>query len=124
MKNTAKIGGFVFRFVDLLDEALCKKILFDLVRRPICRICKKPVPERHLKRYYNGKVVYCKECNSQFNAQAGTILAGTKLFFKQVLLILIMADLNFKTGQIAKRTGVKRHTIARWRHKLTELKNG
>lgn len=124
MKNTLRTGSFILNLIDLFDEPLCRKFLFDLVRGPICRYCQKSVPERHLKRFYDGKEVYCNQCNSRFYAQTGTILAGTKLSFKQILKILCMLDMEKKTREIAMLADVEPHTIQRWRQKLTEFKNG
>jgi DNA-directed RNA polymerase subunit RPC12/RpoP len=124
VKNTLRTGSFILKLIDLFDEALCRKLLFDLVRGPICRNCRKSIPERHLERFYAGKEIYCRQCNSKFFAVGGTVLAQTKLSYKQILKILVRLDMKFKTKQIATAGGVDPHTIARWRHKLTELKNG
>lgn len=121
MKNTLKTKAFVLKLVELLDETVCRKLLFNLARGPLCRYCRKSVPERHLKRFYAGKEVYCRQCNSRFYAVSGTVLAQNKLSYRQILKILVMADLEFKTEFIATSVGVERHTISRWRQKLKEL---
>ena len=124
MKNIAKAGSFTLRLVDALSEPLCRKILFDLVCGPVCRYCEKPIPERHLKRFYSGKEVYCGFCDSRFFAVGGTILSHSKMNYMQMLKILIMSDLQVKTEQIATAVGVGRQTVLRWRRKLMEFKNG
>lgn len=123
MKKQRKSGVFVLALIDSVGEDGCKRLLFDLVRGPICRYCGNSIPDRHLKRLYEGKEVYCGACDKRFYGTSGTIIAGTKLSFRQVLKILVMCDLNFKTKEIAKAVNVGTHTIPRWRRKLYEFEN-
>lgn len=120
MKNTIKISKFVLSLIDLFDESECRKILIDLVRGPHCRFCKKPISEKHVKRFYEGKQVSCKICKSKFIPVAGTILSQSKLSYRQILLILTMLSLGFKTKNIASAVGVAPHTVPRWRRKLKQ----
>ena len=121
MKNTLRTGSFILKLIDLFDEALSRKLLFDFVRGPVCRFCQKSVPERHLKRFYDGKEIYCNQCNSKFFPAGGTILSQSKLSCRQILKILVMLDLGFRTKEIAAAVNVGTHTIPRWREKLNEV---
>lgn len=121
MENTLQTKGFVLKLVESFDETLCRKILFDLARGPICRYCRKSVPERHLKRFYGGKEIYCRQCNSKFFAVGGTVLSQSKLSYRQILRIFVMLDLGFRTKEISAAVNVGTQTIPRWRQKLKEL---
>lgn len=114
---------FTLELVDLLDECACRKLLIDLVRGPVCRWCGKSIPERHLERFYKGKEVYCQLCNSKFFAVGGTMISQTKLRYKQILKILIMLNLGFRTKEIAQAADVGTNVIPRWRRKLYEFEN-
>jgi transposase-like protein len=123
VNNTLKLDSFVLKLVDLFDEAFCRKLLFDLTRGTGCRYCGKSIPKEHLDRFYAGKEVYCRFCDSRFFAVSGTILSQSKLSYKQILKILVMLDLGFKTKEIAAAVDVSSHCIPRWRKKLSEFEN-
>jgi transposase-like protein len=123
MKNIANKYSFVLSLVDLFVEAECRKILIDLVRGPHCKICKSPVPARHLKRFYEGKQVSCKICKSKFIPIAGTILSQSKITNKQILKMLVMIDAGFRTKEIAAIIGISKATVPRWRRKLIKWIN-
>jgi transposase-like protein len=121
MKKQRKTGGVVLSFIELFDECACRKLLIDLVRGPKCRYCGRSIPERHLDRFYSGLEVYCQLCNSKFFAVGGTIISQTKLTYRQILKILVMLDLGFRTKEIANAVNVGTHTIARWKKKLSQF---
>lgn len=114
---------FVLCLIDLFDECMCRKLLIDLVRGPNCRYCGESIPERHLDRLYEGKEIYCQLCDSRFFAVGGTIISQTKLSYKQILKILVMLDLGFRTKEITKAADVGTHAVPRWKRKLYEFKN-
>ena len=122
MKKQRERGLFVLSLIDLFNECACRKFLINLVRGAVCRCCGRSIPEKHLERLYDGKEVYCGACNSRFKAVGGTILSQTKLTYKQVLKILVMLDLGYRTLEIATAVGVSTHTIPRWKKKLSEFK--
>lgn len=122
MKKQRERGLLVLSLIDLFDECACRKILIDLVRGPVCRYCGKSIPDRHLKRFYENREVYCQLCDSKMFAVGGTIVSQTKLSYKQIMKILVMIDLGYRTGEIAKAVNVGTHTIPRWKKKLSEFK--
>lgn len=123
MKKQRERGLFVLSLIDLFDESACRKLLIDLVRGPICRYCGESIPKRHLDRFYEGKEVYCLLCDSRMFAVGGTIVSQTKLSYKQIMKILVMIDLGYRTKEIAKAVNVGTHTISRWKRKLYEFEN-
>ncbi len=123
MKKQRKRGLFVLSFIDLFDESACRKLLIDLVRGPKCRYCGELIPKKHLDRLYEGKEVYCQLCNSKFYAVGGTMIADTKLSYRQVLKILVMLDLGYRTKEISERVNISTHAVPRWRRKLYEFES-
>ena len=122
MKNTLKTKDLILKLIDFLDETVCRKFLFDLFRAPVCQ-CGKSVPDRHLKRFYDGKQIYCKNCDSKFFPRAGTVLQQTKLTCRQILKMTIMISQGYRTKEITAAVNVGSHTVPRWRKKLSEVEN-
>ena len=123
MKNNIKTSGFVLSLINLFDEAACRQLLFDLTRGSVCRYCKTPVQEKHLKRFYKGKEIYCKNCGSRFLPAAGTILSQSKISYRRIMLMLAMLDMGFKTKDVAAAVAVAPHTVPHWRRKLEKWMN-
>ena len=118
MKNIVNKYSFVLSLVDIFSEAECRKYLIDLVRGPRCRFCERPLPEKHLGRLYQGKQVHCNICKNKFIPVAGTILSQSKMTYRQILRILVMLDMGFRTKEISAIVGISKATVPRWKKKL------
>ena len=61
----------------------------------------------------------CKDCGKYFDARTGTVLAGTTLDFRQVLLLSLLLAVGVPVRQVADRLQLHESTVRDWRDRLS-----
>ncbi len=100
---------------ELLSEEECR-VFFLGGLAPACPVCSAPyhAPER----FYANLQCVCKSCGKKFFAITGTPFSAAKIGgFRGIFLMLLLIEMGWKTGRIARALGVDPHTVARWRGK-------
>lgn len=121
LNSRAVFDSFGPRF---LDESFCRMFLIDLVHMGCfcCPFCHHSIGKGYCGDFYQNRPIYCPGCRKVFRATTRTLLSYSKLNFRKIILLSLMLELGFGSNQIARRLGIARHTIPRWRKKLDFLK--
>jgi len=109
--------GFGPRF---LDEEFCRGFLSDLIHMGnfCCPLCGHGISNKYFDAFYKNEPIYCPGCRKDFRAASGTILSYSKLSCSQIVLLALMLELGCSVESIAKRLGIARQAIPRWKKKL------
>ena len=105
---------------EFFSEPECIKKILKLFYRgvPVCPRCAALLPENNAFKFWKNEQSYCPACGSKFAPASGTILKSCKLEFRQVVLVSILLAMGKKSGEIARRSKIDVHTVAKWRKKL------
>lgn len=107
---------------DLLQVDHCRMMILQKIHgdRPACPECRAEIlTPRALVSFWSGARVCCKECGKYFDARTGTVLAGTTLDFRQVLLLSLLLSVGIPARQVAVRLRLHESTVRDWRDRLS-----
>jgi transposase-like protein len=105
--------------LNLLDEQRCKEFLLRKFypEGPVCPYCRQPLSNKKTKRFFENKISFCNLCRRKFRPARGTALDGTKLRFKEVILLMLLFQLGVPTSKIIRSFGRCKFTVNSWRNK-------
>lgn len=109
---------------DFLDAARCCRFLLQRLHPagPACPRCHQPVRPSCLDSWWSGRKIQCTHCSRWFSGWSGTILHGSKLSPRQVVLMELLFQLNVTDfALIARLVGVGQRTVRAWCLKLAGL---
>jgi len=106
---------------ELLGEGECRAfILRQIHQRACCPGCLVEIQgERAQASFWSGARVCCKSCGKYFDARTGTVLAGTTLDFRRVLLLALLFGAGVPVRQVADRLQLHESTVRDWRDRLS-----
>ena len=107
-----------------LDETLCRSwVLLRLHHQgAVCPKCGSGLRKAQRLSFYNMKRVRCYTCGKFYTAMTGTFLCGTKLDFRQIVLMNYLIGIGLDDADVAKAVGLKdQSTVWKYRKKVSEL---
>ena len=104
---------------DLLDDSECRRLVLRLTRgeSPVCPACGIILDEHRVGRLLVGQSVDCR-CGVQSSPRTGTILEGSTITDRQLVLILVLLFWEFPVPEIAQRVGCSKQSVYNWRSRL------
>ena len=107
--------------LELLDAAACRDWIMARTHPagPACPWCGKPVSSPRLQAtWQNLGRVQCRTCGRFFTGLTGTILSKTGLDCRGYVLLCLLLALGAGDQAIARKLGINRETVRRWRRRL------
>ncbi len=107
---------------DLLDDVSCRRVVLRLTRgdQPKCPACGIILGDTDVQRLLDSKPVDCT-CGVQSSARTGTILEGSTISDRQLVLMLVMMFWDFSSPEIARVIGCTKQSVYNWRKRLEEV---
>ncbi len=107
---------------DLLDESACRRLVLRLIRseHPTCPACGTILDDHRVGRLFDGKPVDCC-CGVQSSGRTGTILEGSTISDRQLVLMLTMMFWDFSAPEIAQAVGCSKQSVYNWRNRMEEV---
>ena len=106
---------------EFLDRSYCSTWLANFLHPdgPRCPDCGQLVTEgRAAQAFYELRRLQCRGCERWFTALTGTTLQGSKLNFRQIILLAVFLALNIEPSLIAATLGISTETVRTWRLRL------
>lgn len=106
-----------------LDEMTCRMwVLLRLHHRGAsCPGCGSPIGENQRPAFSAFNRIRCRNCGKYFNALSGTFLSGVKTDLRRVVMMAYLIGLGLPDTMIAKRMGVDRSLVWRYRQRFDGL---
>jgi transposase-like protein len=107
-----------------LNEVACREAILNMLHfgKRVCPYCNQQIQGKLLVSFVNFKRVQCPECNKFFTALTGTFLAGTRLSFSQLMLLIVLINADIPVSKIECITKIHRETIVLFEKKLNKRK--
>jgi transposase-like protein len=119
------MGGLARVFgPELLDPDACRKVVFENLHPAggKCPSCGQGIGEGvKAERFMMGARVVCPSCGKRFSAVTGTILAGSHLDPRAVVLLIFMLAEGIRVGRISEILNLDRSTVRTWKEKITGM---
>lgn len=100
-----------------IDEQWAAEWVLNAVHygKPKCPCCGSVLAGEVAKRFWARRQCYCTTCRSKFLATTNTVLASTKLTFRQIFMIGFLLRLGVRSTDIAKSAECEIHAVSRWK---------
>lgn len=107
---------------DMLCETACRHWIVRATRGtdPACPFCGDRFDGNRVARLLAGKKVVCG-CGRKSSPRSGTILEGSTLSDRQIMLIMVMLHWEMSPYQISALAGCDHQTVYNWRNRLKGL---
>lgn len=104
-------------FLEFFDERKCRVWLLNSLHHGQinCPKCQTRQDLEHIaEKFYSLQRIRCAKCESRFNALSRTVMSGTKLDARQIVLLFVLKRAGVQNRTIAKLAGVSESTACRW----------
>lgn len=108
---------------DFLDEVRCREWVIRQLHPAAfsCPGCGEAVTgESRVSKFTGGERLSCASCGKKFNALTGTLLSGSHLGYRKLVLLLWLIGQKFSPVQISGLVGIDPTTVRGWKNKLEE----
>lgn len=103
-----------------LDELTCRSwVMLRLHRSGAgCPGCGAPITPGQRESFFGQKRVKCSACGKYFNARSATFLSGSKLDYRQIVLMNYLIGIGVNDAVIASALNVDRTTVWDYRKRV------
>ena len=109
---------------DFLEEDRCRGwILRRLHKEAKCPRCYGELTEKQAETFWRNERVQCGMCERFFTALTDTIFSGTRMNFREIVLLLVLLGLQHPAKFIASRVHCDVSSVRMWRSKFKSVKS-
>jgi len=106
----------------MLNATACLDWLLQAIHAGwvVCPHCNQEIQsDRQRKAFRSLGRVCCKSCGRWFDSRTGTVLAGTTLSPREIILLALLLEVRIPVGEIAERLGLHETTVRDWRDRIS-----